>query len=282
MSAEIDSQIPFIKVHRNVARLAASLAPTLSVSYQHVRGSLDVFWESLADRRILAKALARAAPMVVLDATEVTNRLWLAFGMKVELSLMIAAGVLEALPEAGMYRVRGMSQYIEMEAERLAELDRNRAGGRSRALAPRLASGRFTAGALAGDRLVTPPASDQPATSQTPASDQVRGERREVRGETREVKGDSSTPADEFWRWAQDLRVRAGCVREAPPEPRTLSGWYSVAMLELNGDDGRLREGWLAFGDDEHWQRAKPACPFRAFMNAETGWRRYVPRTQVA
>ena len=67
-------------------------------------------------------------------------------------------------------------------------------------------------------------------------------------------------------------------MRERPPDPRSLSGWYSVAMSELNGNDDRLREAWLRFGDDKFWQKATPACPFKAFMHAETGWRKYVPR----
>ena len=286
MRDEIDPQIPYIQVHRSVARMAAQLAEPLGLTYQHVRGSLDVFWESLADRRILAKALELPEPMVLLDAAEAANRLWLAFGRQIELALVASAGVLEPTKD-GKYRVRGMSRYVEMEQERLAALARSAAGGRSRSVAARLASGRFAAGAPAGPRLDagwTPtPASHQPAASQSPAGSQVRGERREVRGETREARGDTvtATAADKFWGWAQDLRVKAGCVREAPPEPRVLSGWYSAAMLELNGDDGRLREAWLRFGDDEHWQKATPACPFRAFINAETGWRKYVPRLRA-
>lgn len=279
MRDEIDPQIPYIQVHRSVARMAAQLAEPLGLTYQHVRGSLDVFWESLADRRILAKALALKEPMVLLDVADATNRLWLAFGRQVEPGLVIAAGVLEPVA-GGKYRVRGMSRYIEMEAERLAAHARAVAGGKKRALDARLVSGRFTAGAPAGEQLVSQPASDQPAASQPPATHQVRGERREVRGETGKARGDVG-PADGFWMWAQGLREKAGCIREHPPDPRALSGWYSVAMSELGGDDGRLREAWMRFGDDPHWQDAAPACPFRAFMNAETGWRKYVPRLRA-
>lgn len=291
---EIDTQIPYIQVHRNVARLAASLAPTLGVSYQHVRGGLDVFWESLADRRILAKALDLPDPMVVIDATETINRLWLAFGLKVDPSIMVAAGVLEALP-AGKYRVRGMSRYIEMEAERRMEIDRARAGGRSRAVGARLASGRFMAGALAGEPPSHAPAVDQPSSSLTPAGDQVRGERREVRGETGEVRGDQSAPAaeklkpsavtpptsdpvcwvgDDFWRWAEAKRQASGCPPQGPPHATKLSKWWSEALGLINGDVKAMQEAFYRFGEDKHWQGERPALPFGAFM---AKWNDFLP-----
>jgi hypothetical protein len=255
---EIDPQLPYIQVHRSVGAMAAQLAPLLGVTYQHVRGSFDIFWEELADRRILAKGLALRAPMVVLDDEECRQRLQLAFGVEVPPKLAATVGALEALPDQ-KWRVRGMSRYLIAEGVRLEK---------KRGATPDYA------GRDPGATPV-PPRSD-------PGSDpaKARGERREVRGESEEVRRDrtAATPGDEFWTWAQDLRVKAGCVREALPDARALSGWYSVAMMELNGDDGRLREAFLRFGDDPHWQQATPACPFRAFMNAETGWRKYAPR----
>lgn len=294
MKDEIDPQIPYIQVHRSVARMAAQLAEPLGLTYQHVRGSLDVFWESLADRRVLAKALALPEPMVLLDAAEATNRLWLAFGRQVELALVVAAGVLE--PVEAKYRVRGMSRYVEMEAERLAALARSTAGGRSRAVGVRLASGRFAAGVPAGERLDAPPASHQPAASQSPATHHVRGERREVRVETGEVRGDIRTPpgfvvsepttpadawtADDFWRWAQSRRQKAGFIAEKHPGVE-LSGWYSQTLAGLNGDIDRLKEAFLSFGDSPYWQKPKepPPLPFRGFMSQVD---RFIPRSRDA
>lgn len=259
---EVDPQLPYIQVHRSVSAMASQIAPLLGVTYQHARGAFDVFWESLADRRILARALLLPEPMVVLDDLECRQRLQLAFGAKVEPAMVATVGALELLPDK-KWRVRGMSRYLETERGRRDWADKSAKGGRSRAAGARDAGGRLLS---------------QPPPAIEPASDHARDERREVRGKSEELKDEIVSSASVFWGWAQDLRQKAGCVREAPPETRNLSGWYSAAMMELNGDDDRLREAFLRFGDDEHWQHATPACPFRAFMNAETGWRKYAPR----
>jgi hypothetical protein len=82
--------------------------------------------------------------------------------------------------------------------------------------------------------------------------------------------------ADDFWRWAQSKRAKAGLVVEVRrPDSRALSSWYSTAMMACSGDVARLQEAFYAFGDDKHWQQAKPALPFRAFMSQ---WDQFVPR----
>jgi hypothetical protein len=263
---EIDPQLPYIQVHRNVAAKAARLAERLkltypAITYQHVRGALDTFWEGLADRRVLAVGIALAEPMVRLAEDECREQLESAFGVKVDPKWLATVGFLEPVG-AGFWRVRGMSLYLNLERARLEKVR-----------GPVLASLGSDPGAVRGGTPVAP----QVPPPVPPRKD----ERREVRGETGETK-DETVGGDGFWIWAQELRVKAGCVREAPPDPRTLSSWFSVAMMELQGDDGRLREAWLRFGDDPHWQKATPACPFRAFMNAETGWRKYVPRLRAS
>lgn len=114
MRGEIDPQVPFIQVHRSVGPKAASLAQVLKVTYQHARGSLDVFWEGLADRRILA-----GKSELMLTAKELETRLLLAFGQPVDLDHLVHLGLLE--PRDGRYRVRGMSRYLVMEASRVAK-----------------------------------------------------------------------------------------------------------------------------------------------------------------
>lgn len=82
--------------------------------------------------------------------------------------------------------------------------------------------------------------------------------------------------ADDFWRWAQSKRMRAGLVAETRrPDPRALSSWYSGALATLGGEVERLQEAFYRFGDDKHWQAATPPLPFRAFM---TQWDSFVPR----
>lgn len=108
---EINPQMPFIQVDQNVGARAAQLAARIGVSYQHARGALDIFWESLADRRILA-----GKTKVILTPGDCLERLRLAFGCPVDIQTMVSAGFLEVDPEG--FRVRGMSRYLKAEAKR--------------------------------------------------------------------------------------------------------------------------------------------------------------------
>lgn len=245
---EIDPQLPYIQVHRSVGAMAAQLAPLLGVTYQHVRGALDVFWESLADRRILARALALPEPMVVLDDLECRQRLQLAFGAKVEPRLMCVAGALETLPDQ-KWRVRGMSRYLISERKRL---------GLKATPTP------VEAGPNPG---CTPPA-PPPEVGSDPAK--ARGERREVRVKSEEFKGDSASDgsAESFWSWANDQRRATGHIGEHPPQG--LSGWWSGLLMELGGNVGRAETAYGRFLADPHW-RAQ-GCPFPAFRQQ---WPRY-------
>lgn len=262
---EIDPQLPYIQVHRSVGAKAAQLAPVLNVSYQHARGSLEVFWEGLADRRVLLRALQLPQPAIILSGSECRLRLQLAFGLEVDLALMMSVGFLEELGE-NKYRVRGMSRYLYAEIRRQEEAQANSARGKKRAAtARRDARGRLVAGAPAGDdssqppadiqppageRLVTTPAGDQPATSK-----ETRDERLEVRSKSKKPppyppppsQKSSEPPADEddgnfsaaFWDATQDIREEEGLARERDP-PGEFKSKVSSAEREV-GLDGLMR-----------------------------------------
>ena len=78
---------------------------------------------------------------------------------------------------------------------------------------------------------------------------------------------------DDFWRWAQSRRQAGGLVPEKPPHPRKLSVWWSEARLLCEAPV--LKEAFLRFGSDPHWERAAPAFPFGAFL---TQWSNFVPQ----
>lgn len=81
-----------------------------------------------------------------------------------------------------------------------------------------------------------------------------------------------TTPADvwageDFWRWFQAKRQRAGFVAEKPPHPAKLSAWFSAALQTLNGDIEVLKDAVLTFGDDKFWQGKDPPLPFAGFSS---------------
>lgn len=231
----IDPQVPYIQVHRSVGAKAAQLAPVLGVTYQHVRGALDVFWEGLADRRILA-----GKSELLLTAEELDTRLRLAFGMEVKLGDLVALGLLEF--REGLYRVRGMSRYLVMEALRASK----------KGVAPK---------------------SDPGATPVPPRSNPgAAPERREARGETGEAKGKREkqlAPGEVFFAWAQAERLRiAG--RPFEPAPRDLSTWFSEALMAVS--EARLKAGYRVFLKTKHWvEQGLPWAGWRA------QWSTFVP-----
>jgi hypothetical protein len=83
------------------------------------------------------------------------------------------------------------------------------------------------------------------------------------------------SPALTFFVWAQETREQQKLPREKPPaRMEKLSAWFSEAMSEMRGDEKRLRETWLRFGDDKYWESR--AYPFNGFISQ---WRKYVPPT---
>ena len=111
MAETLDSQLPYVQVHRSSAAPAADIAAVLGVSHQHARGSLVAFWERLSDRRLLT-----GKTEIVLDEATTRLRLRLAFGLEVDPSLLVVAGFLETRPDG--YRVRGMSRQLATETRR--------------------------------------------------------------------------------------------------------------------------------------------------------------------
>ena len=158
MSDEIDPQFPFIQVHRSLPAKTAQVAAVLGLPVAQVLGGMVLVYQTLADRRILAKHKTE----LVLPATEVAMRLAMGIGISAaactaNLQVFVLAGLLEPRPN-DHFRIRGMSLYFEAEGKRL-KIKATKAS--------RSASG--------------PPQVDIRPT-------EVRGERREVRGETGEVK----------------------------------------------------------------------------------------------
>lgn len=114
---EIDPQIPFIQVHRSVGPKAARLATATSMDYLRVRGALTVFWEGLADRRRLQRAIFARKPLTLPDA-ELKAELLVCFGQAIEPSVLETCGFVERFgPDE--WRIRGMSYAMEMEHLRL-------------------------------------------------------------------------------------------------------------------------------------------------------------------
>lgn len=77
-----------------------------------------------------------------------------------------------------------------------------------------------------------------------------------------------------FARVAQK-RHEHGIGPDREPHPSALATWFTKAMLELNGDDGRLWATYDKFTDDKFWRDKQPQWPFEAFMKE---WPRYVVR----
>lgn len=82
-------------------------------------------------------------------------------------------------------------------------------------------------------------------------------------------------PSLKFFVRAEDSRTDARLAREKPPPLAKLAAWYSQALGELGGDEARLWEAWLSFGDDAYWQERK--CPFNGFMSQ---WEKYAPQAK--
>lgn len=86
------------------------------------------------------------------------------------------------------------------------------------------------------------------------------------------VVREPDTPADswlgeDFWRWFQSRRQKAGFVAEKPPHPSGLSSWFSNAMSTVDGDVETLKSAVLAFGDDKFWQTKDPPLPWNGFAS---------------
>lgn len=291
--------LPFTQVDRAVKPKVALLAAAVGISPQHALGSLVEFWDLNGDPRELERLVAKGVTEVLLTPAEVGVRFRLASGVDVDPCLLASLGLLEH--RGDVFRVRGMSRYFQPIERRVQAREAARLGGLARSANGLRINGKFAkttetvAGALADERLSGRLSDPQPLpqaeTSREPADTPAAGQpadqpltmrepaqRSEVRGHRSSLK--AAAAADElsgagFFAWLQDRRLAAGLPAETPPHPNKLSAWYSQALLELNGDDGRLREAACRFSEDEYWQRQTPPLPYRAFLK---NWRDYVPR----
>jgi len=265
---EIDQQFPYIQIHRSVAAKAAMLAARTGVEYFKLRGVLDCWWESMADRRILAKAIETDG--VLVSSEQVEQAITRPCDGKVTPADMVAAGFLE--PRETMFRARGMSRYIDAEHTRLTKKAHRNNPTRT-PVAPR---------SDPGGTPVTP-RSHPGRTPVTPDIVETKDERGETKDERRKTVDErppspskADTMVDRFWQHAQRERVEIfGRVQERPPQPRQLSKWFNEATLELRGDTRRLQAAWSMYCHDPYW--LDRGVPWAGFM---AQWQKFVPPAQ--
>lgn len=83
--------------------------------------------------------------------------------------------------------------------------------------------------------------------------------------------------AEDFWRWAQVTRRDNGkLLVERWPDHRDLARWWGEARLVASVE--ALQEAFLAFGDDLHWQAAKPPLPWAGFGGPKGQWAKFLPQ----
>lgn len=290
---QIDPQLPYIQVHRSIGPKAAQLAPVLNLSYQHVRGALTVFWEHLADRRRLTRALALPEPAILLDEAECRMLLHLAFGVKVEPEVLVGAGVLE--PTLGeLYRVRGMSRYLNTEAGRVTKKG-------SRPFGP---DKRATRGRPESDPSPTPVAPELPPSPTPVAPESHPTEARGERLDLKALKGDLSAaqplpakpkaaPApvevgalkdgidDAFkrhkgkaYRWSPKDEERTRVLLGMGTVPEVLERWGNALQFEKFPVCASLADLIT------HWNHyAQPPAKKQSGAAKETDWGRVQPKT---
>jgi hypothetical protein len=79
------------------------------------------FWEGFADRRFLQQVIWSKQDAIVLPRRDLEVRLLLAFGVPVDLDLMVASGFLERTADDDVFRVTGVSRQLNTERARLAK-----------------------------------------------------------------------------------------------------------------------------------------------------------------
>lgn len=228
---EIDPQFPFIQIHRSSGPKAAKLATRLGMTYLEVRGALAVFWETLADRRRVAKAIAAGKPFTLTDV-EARRELQACFGRVVEPEAMEIVGFFEPFGEE--WRVRGLSYLMEAEHLRLRKK-------RVSDLRPLWTGG--GPGKLGGA-----PGFNPGSTGVLPGFNPA-----EVRGERREVKGDrtaSTLKEEEGPSAPSEESPIETAFQEVPPERRdpNLRTFSDALCAEFS----KNRAGYAY-----EWQRAK-------------------------
>lgn len=236
-----DNQWLFIQVHRSVAEKAAKLAPVLKLPYQFVRGSMDVLWEGIVDRRLLeatvrAAVVAGAKPVLVFGPEEMAARLELAFGGPVDPLKLVTAGFLELHP--GGFRVRGASRYLAAELSRLKK---------TKGWAKLAAGTGVPTGSNQGGTRVQPPVAPPVAPGTDPGSLPP-----DVRRETLDVRRETEPPPpaapetrvvvegfEALWLAFQEARAERQLPRELHP-PAGWTSYLAATQRALIDDAGRL------------------------------------------
>lgn len=183
--------------------------------------------------------------------------------------VLTAFGFLEAVPEG--YRVRGAARYLRVKKAQ-SDAGKKAAGNLKRGRAePENAEE-----ALPAEPEVEPVDTSESRPALTPST-----EHRTPKETKEEEAPPLPKPAEPrpvlelsgagFFAWAQAQRHAHKLVGDKVPNPSKLGAWYSEAMMELNGDDGRLRAAYAQFTDSSYWAEAK--WPFNAFM---AQWREHV------
>jgi hypothetical protein len=194
-----------------------------------------------------------------------------------------------------------MSRYFEPIQRRLQARDAAQQGGLARAATGHRINGKFAKKApeptaeADGASVESPlervpaetPAVDQPEHQPlaTPLASPEPRKRTEDSGQRASQEEEAPPPPKQpldpglsgagFFAWAQSQRRQHGIIGEEPPDVRKLSDWFSVAMMEVNGDVKRLQYAYGHFTDSQFWAKAK--WPFHAFLSQ---WRDHVPNAQ--
>lgn len=178
----------------------------------------------------------------------------------------------------GLFRVRGASRYLRLKESRkrgAEATNQKRWGGRSRATI-NIALER--PGAIAQHRSCTESPNTEHRDTEKEAEEAPPPKLAVVAvpvGVTPPTSEPATWLGEDFWRWAQAKREKAGFLPQAPPGD--LSRWWSGARMAATTDE--LQRAFYAFGDDPHWLAATPPLPFAAFQKQ---WPNFIPRRKPA
>lgn len=203
----------YIQVEVGAISAADDLARLIGISSDTALAGVVRFWHAcIRDNR-------RIAEFQHVDRSTLATLTASSFGRSIEPEQLSLLGFVRKADEAGdLWRVRGLSRYIEMEKRR-SESDAARAlGGETRARSSRRVGGKFTS---------SPPAAHQLTTSCPPADDQQNTTldgRRET-GDVRQKTGD-----------VKDSRAKKPRGSDSPP-----TGDHAVAIERTTADFQRLK-----------------------------------------
>lgn len=252
-------RLPFLQVDSEAFERAVELAALLEVSEAQALGHLCHLWRWCLSRpqdEALTGEVGGPSPVALLEA----GARWQGRRGALTESLL-AIGLLEAVDDAGNYRVRGLGRYRDALVRQTSDRDRKR---RSRTSGGRPADGVRNPASDAdadadAERLLRSRSAPPPKTEDVRPAGLARIEAPDTAPE--------SWSAEDFWRWVQSGRL----VQEKAPHPRALSRWWAEAraVAPVVG----LKRAFDDFAADPYWRKAKPVAPFGAFMSQ---WAKYV------